>query len=276
MTVFMFPGQGAQIKGMGGDLFPKYPELCDIADKILGYDIKALCLEDPDDLLKNTQYTQPALFIVEALSYLEKNRQGENAEYAIGHSLGEYAALFAASAFDFETGLKLVKKRGELMAQANNGVMLAVINLTEDRINNLLDTYNITSVSIANKNSPKQFVLSGPKEDIMKANKVLSEEALMCIPLNVSGAFHSIYMTDAKSDFESFLSEFTFNEPKKKVIANVNLKKYDSNNIKQNLINQINSPVRWSETITYLKKVGESDFVEIGPGNVLTCLLAQN
>lgn len=121
MTIYMFPGQGSQIKGMGIELFSRFPEEIKQADEILGYSIKELCLDDPKQQLSNTEYTQPALYVIETLSFLARAAEEPPPQYLIGHSLGEYAALFAAGAFDFVTGLKLVQKRGELMAQASGG-----------------------------------------------------------------------------------------------------------------------------------------------------------
>lgn len=276
MTVYMFPGQGAQCKGMGADFFSKYAKETSIANEILGYDVADLCNNDPENKLSNTQYTQPALFIVEALTFLEKQHSYEKPDYCIGHSLGEYSALFASGALSFDTGLQLVKKRGELMAQASGGSMLAVINLSSDRIEQILNGNNINTIDIANHNSPKQIVISGPQGDIQRANQLLSDEAMMCVPLNVSGAFHSRYMQDAANQFKQFINQFSFNSFNTKVIANSNVECYIQNSIIDNLVNQVTTPVRWCETISYLKGQGESEFIEIGPGNVLTRLMAQN
>ena len=260
---------------MGGDLFGKFVKEVHEADDILGYSIKELCLDDPRMQLSNTQYTQPALYTVEALNFLDRIATGAKPKYCIGHSLGEYSALFAAGAFDFATGLKLVKKRGELMALATGGGMLAVINLPVERIMVLLNQHGLTAVDCANLNSPKQIVLSGAEADIAKANQILSGEAMMCVPLRVSGAFHSRYMQDAAHEFGRFLDEFEFKPLSIEVIANVTAKPYTQETIKENLTRQITSPVKWFESIGYLRKAGETEFVEVGPGNVLTRLLPQ-
>lgn len=275
MTTYMFPGQGSQVKGMGEGLFELYPSLVQEADEILGYSIESLCLEDKDEQLNNTKYTQPALFVVEALAYLKKSSEGSKPDYCVGHSLGEYSALFAAGVFDFATGLQLVKKRGELMSEVSGGGMLAVINLSEDRISSLLSQNQLESIDIANYNSPKQIILSGLAEDISKASGILSSEAMMCVPLKVSGAFHSRYMKKAAEEFEGFLESFSFKPAHTKVIANVSAEPYTQQNIKSNLSRQIMSPVRWTESIKYLKHEGETEFVEVGPGNILTRLMAQ-
>ncbi len=271
----MFPGQGSQTKGMGIELFSYFPEQIKQADEILGYSVKELCLDDPQQQLNNTEYTQPALYIVETLSFLARISEEPLPNYLIGHSLGEYAALFAAGAFDFETGLKLVKKRGELMAKASGGGMLAVINLAEDRIKSLLQTNGLDSIDFANFNSPKQIVLSGPAADIAKANEILAQEALMCVPLKVSGAFHSRYMQSAADEFKQFVEAFQFSPLQIEVIANITAEPYINESAKENLVKQMTHTVLWTDTIRYLKNQGESIFIEVGPGNVLTRLNAQ-
>lgn len=276
MTTFMFPGQGSQNKGMGADLFVQFPKKMKMANEILGYSIEDLCLTNPQNKLNNTEFTQPALYIVEALAYEANYAHRTEPNYCIGHSVGEYAALYAAKAFDFITGLKLVKKRGELMAQAKGGGMLAVVNTSYERVKLILEEANLTTIDFANLNSTKQIVLSGLAPDINKANEILSDKDLMCIPLQVSGAFHSRYMEAAAKEFELFLKPFEFSKPQIEVIANLRVEPYSEDNIKENLIKQITSPVRWAETIRHLKNKNETEFIEVGPGNVLTRLMAHN
>lgn len=274
MATFMFPGQGAQRKGIGEQLFDKFPQQVQQANDILGYSIQELCLFDTQGQLNNTQYTQPALYVVEALSYLERINSSSPPTYCIGHSLGEYSALFAAGAFDFETGLRLIKKRGELMAKCTDGGMLAVVDLPIERLLALLKLYHLDTIDCANLNSPKQTVLSGPSDDIAKAKEILSTEAQMCIILPVSGAFHSRLMQGAAQEFSQFIEQFAFSSPHITVIANATAQPYNAENIKDNLTKQIDHTVRWTETINYLHQQGETEFIEIGPGNVLTRLLA--
>jgi len=276
MATYMFPGQGSQVKGMGSDLFAKFPEQVQQADEVLGYSIEELCVHDPRKQMGNTEFTQPALYVVDALTFLEKSSDGIKPSYFIGHSLGEYVALFAAGAFDFVTGLKFVKKRGELMAQASGGGMLAVVDLSLDRIKALLENNGLNAIDFANFNSSKQIVLSGLIADIQRANDLLSQEAMMCVPLRVSGAFHSRYMQSVADEFKQFIEPFTLTPLHTQVIANVSAEPYADEHIKASLVKQIINPVRWAETISYLKNKGESEFVEIGPGTVLTRLMAQN
>jgi malonyl CoA-acyl carrier protein transacylase len=274
--IYVFPGQGSQAIGMGKELFDQYSFLVKQADQILGYSIKQLCLEDPEKKLNSTDYTQPAIYIINALSYLKKVQQSGKPDFTAGHSLGEYDALFAAEVFDFATGLKLVQKRGAIMAKAEGGGMGAVIGMEPEKIKEVLKNAGLESIDIANFNAPGQTVISGPKADIGKLTGVFEKAgARLFVPLAVSGAFHSRYMKPAKEEFEKFIEQFTFKSPKIQVIANYTAKKYEDNVIKENLAQQICNPVRWVETIMFLKQQPNPEFEEIGPGKVLTKLIAQ-
>ena len=276
MKTFVFPGQGSQKKGMGENLFDEFADLTNQADEMLGYSIKELCLSDPEQKLNQTQYTQPALYVVNALSYAKKIKDdGKQPDFLAGHSLGEYNALQAAGVISFEDGLKLVKKRGELMSQAKNGGMAAIINSSEKQIQEILKEANLTTIDIANLNSPSQIVISGLKEDINKAQPFFEKANTMFIPLNTSGAFHSRYMKEAEAEFEKFVKKAKFSKPKIQVIANVTGKPYESEKekIAQNLINQMSNCVRWADSIFYLLGQGEMEFEELGVGDVLTKLI---
>lgn len=275
MTTYLFPGQGSQVKGMGKELFDAFPTLTATADHILGYSIKGICLEDVQQQLGSTQYTQPALYTVNALSYFKKIQDNsKKPTFVAGHSLGEYNALLAAEVFDFATGLQLVKKRGELMSQATDGAMLAVVGLKTAAIRALLTQQNLINVAIANDNSHLQTVLSGPKEDMERAQAVCEQAgAMMVIPLKVSGAFHSPYMQAAQSQFQAFLNQFSFSTPTIPIISNYTAQPYLATDIHKNLAQQMTHPVRWTETIEYLMAQGETEFEEVGPGTVLTGLV---
>ncbi|MET0985024.1 MAG: ACP S-malonyltransferase [Steroidobacteraceae bacterium] len=274
----MFPGQGSQSMGMGGTLFDEFKELTREADEVLGYSIKELCLEDPRQELNKTQFTQPALYVVNALSYAKKVAQtGRKPDYVVGHSLGEFNALLAAECFDFRTGLKLVQKRGQLMGQVSNGGMAAILNASKEEIEATLTRHGLTNLDLANYNTPSQIVISGHAAEIARAQPLFETGTMLYYPLNTSGAFHSRFMQTAKEEFGTFLSLFEFADPKLPVVANVTARPYQSGRIHEALSAQIDSTVRWSESIQYLMARGKSsndpmEFEEVGHGDVLTRL----
>lgn len=276
MMTFVFPGQGAQQKGMGAFLFDKFKELTAKADEILGYSIKELCMEDPEQRLANTRYTQPAIYTVSAFSYLKKLQEGGGKpDYVAGHSLGEYTALFASGAFDFETGLKLVQKRGEIMSRASGGGMAAVIGLSREQVEEVLRKNGLGDLDIANLNTKAQIVIAGKIEDVEKAKPVFEavEGVRMFTPLKVSGAFHSRYMGEARKEFEKYLEGFTFSQMTIPVISNTYARPYKQAEIKRYLSEQIDHSVKWSESISYLMAMGEMEFKEVGPGSVLSGMI---
>lgn len=275
--IYLFPGQGAQKTGMGQGLFERFPKMIEEADEILGYSIAKICLENPDNRLNLTLYTQPALYVVNALSYFAYLEEtAAKADYAVGHSLGEYNALLAAQAFDFGTGLKLVRKRAELMSRAQEGGMSAVIGLTEPQIQTVFQSLNIDTVDVANFNSQTQIVISGPPEDLDKVDPACKAQgAKLVVRLNVSGAFHSRYMRPAGLEFSRFLEGFTFSPLRFSVIANSTAQPYLDQEIPLRLAEQIYSPVRWVQTILYLLNTENPQFKELGPEGVLTKLVKQ-
>jgi len=274
--VFVFPGQGSQKKGMGEGIFERFPDLVREADAELGYSLPELCLSDPQNLLGQTQFTQPALYSVSAMAYLARTREGgDPPDFLAGHSLGEYNALFAGGAFDFLTGLKLVRKRGELMAAVRGGGMAAIIGITAERVGDLLDNFAFDRVERANFNSPSQTVISGPTEDVAAVSVLFKEAGAVVFPLKVSGAFHSRMMEHVGARFRLFLDGFTFQDPKIPVIANVSGRPYEPGAIRDTLAAQITRPVQWTETVRYLSGLGNPMFVEVGPGTVLTGLIRQ-
>ena len=269
----VFPGQGSQKVGMGETLFDTYPELTTNASTILGYDIKKLCLEDPDGNLSFTQYTQPALYVVSALLFKAlKKSENPTINWLAGHSLGEYNACEAAKVFSFEEGLKLVKKRGELMGTISGGGMAAVLGLSVEEIKDVLKDHQLETIDVANLNTPVQTVLSGLKTDIELATPIFEEKAKRFIPLNVSGAFHSRYMVEAQKEFEKTLDHCTFSAPKIPIVSNVTAQPYQ-NDAKALLAAQISSPVQWVNTIRFMKENNVETFKEVGPGKVLTGLI---
>lgn len=280
MSVFFFPGQGSQKRGMGQELFDEVNEFVAVEhqiDQCLGYSVRKLCLEDTDNRLKETQYTQPCLYVVNALHYYKAVLQGERPSFLAGHSVGEYNALLAAGAFDFLTGLRLVQKRGELMAQAKNGGMAAVIGLNASHIPQVFRENGLSSLDIANYNSPLQTVISGPLDEIKRAGPIFEKAgARLYFPLPVSAAFHSRYMVEASEAFARFLASFSFMDLKIPVISNVTGHPYPeghpSATIRSLLVRQMTRPVRWMQTVRYLLEKGATSFKELGPGTVLTKL----
>jgi malonyl CoA-acyl carrier protein transacylase len=274
MKTYVFPGQGSQTKGMGQDLFDEFPDITKKADKILGYSIKELCVQDPDQNLNRTQYTQPALYVVNALSYEKKIKEtGSKPDFLAGHSLGEYNALCAAEVFSFEDGLKLVKKRSELMSQADKGAMAAIIKLSEKEIKEILQEAKLTTIDIANYKSPSQIVISGLEEDLQKSQPYFEKAKGLFIPLKTSGAFHSRYMKEAEANFSKHLKKIKFSNPKIPVLSNVTARPYEPKKFVENLAKQISNSVRWTDTIQFLLEQGGMEFEEMGVGDVLTKLI---
>ena len=274
--IFVFPGQGSQQAGMGADLFPRFAELVAQADAILGYSVADLCARDPEGRLGQTQYTQPALFVVNALSHLARVAAGEQPQFLAGHSLGEYNALFAAGVFDFATGVKLVQRRGALMAQAQGGGMAAVLGLDAPAVARVLAEQHFDTIDVANYNAPTQTVISGPRADVERAQTAfMAAGARMYVLLKVSGAFHSRYMAAAATEFGAFLRGFTFQAPRVPVIANADAQPYAASDVADKLTRQITHGVRWTDTVERLLREPEAEFIEVGPGNVLTKLIRQ-
>ncbi|SHG23202.1 trans-AT polyketide synthase, acyltransferase and oxidoreductase domain-containing protein [Jatrophihabitans endophyticus] len=271
-TACLFPGQGSQHEGMGVELFARHPELVAQADEILGWSLVATCRDDPAGRLRDTEVAQPAIFAVDALSWLEWRARHDAPAFVAGHSLGEYAALFAAGCIDFATGVRLVQRRGALMARAAGGGMAAVVGVEPDELVRLLADAGC-DVDVANHNSADQVVLSGADGPLDAALELVTARDLgRVMPLPVSGAFHSRLMTDAAREFEKVLAEVDFAPPATPVIANVTARPYEADGIVRLLADQIDSSVRWSESMAYLVDHGVTETVELGPGTVLTSL----
>lgn len=259
---------------MGTDLFHRFPDQVAAADSILGYSVRDLCLHQDEARLRQTEYAQSALFVVNALAYLARAAESEERpDFLAGHSLGEYNALFAAGCFDFETGVWMVQKRGELMAQVDGGAMLAVVGLPAEGIRALVEWHGLTELEIANYNAPSQVVLSGPRAAINAVAEAIGrEKAARCLPLNVSAAFHSRHMAEAAAAFEEHLGHLAVADPRLPVISNVTARPYEVGTVRRLLGRQISSPVRWWESMQYLIEQGVSRVEEIGPGRVLSGL----
>jgi len=278
--VFMFSGQGSQYVGMGKDLYDNYKsaaEIIDRADNIMDFDLKDMMFNGPEEELNNTKNTQPAIYTVSAAVGAVLKEKGLKAAAAAGHSLGEYSALYAAGVLSFEDGLKLVRKRGELMDEADPdgiGTMTAVIGLDAESVEEVCREVDGVC-QVANYNSPAQVVISGEVGAVEKAENLLDEKgAKRVISLSVSGAFHSKLMKPAKEELKKAIDNVEFKSADLPLIANVTADYVETAaEIKEALIKQLNSSVRWVETINRFKDDGYENFVELGPGRVLRGLM---
>jgi malonyl CoA-acyl carrier protein transacylase len=272
MKALLFPGQGSQAMGMGAGLFERFPEITAAADSILGYSVAELCLADAGARLSRTQYAQPAIYVVNALHLAAHKEEGEaDCAFVVGHSLGEYNALAAANAFDFETGLRLVKKRGELFEAAGNGAMVALLGLKAAQVRAILSENGTDGVEVANLNTGTQVVIAGPADALERLHPVLEKAGCLRYQrLNVSGAFHSRHMRSAKEGMSEFLRGFRLRNPSIPVVANVTARPYLPGRVADFLVEQVDEPVKWNESIHFLLRNGVTEFVEIGHGRLLT------
>ena len=278
MTGWLFPGQGSQYVGMGLDLrenSEKAKEYFDISNEIMNCDIQSIIFSGPEELLKKTEYTQPAIYIVSVITgYLLIDR-GLKPTALAGHSLGEYSALAIGGAFDFATGLKLVKSRSENMANAGmekSGTMAALVGLDDETVINLCKSYEGNGVVVpANFNSPGQVVISGninAVEWVIKSSK--NAGARMAVELNVSGAFHSPFMSPARENLAEMINSLEISNTVYPVFTNVDAKPVTKAiDIKSSLIRQLENPVQWAKSILEMKNKGIKHFIEVGPGKVL-------
>jgi malonyl CoA-acyl carrier protein transacylase len=281
-AVFVFPGHGSQRRGMGEALFDSVPEFSLIEshmDDLLGYSIRRLCLEDPDDKLRSVRFAHPALYVVNALHYYCAIHAGERPGFLAGHGLGEYNALLAAGVFDLMTGLQLVQKRSELIAVEKPGSMAAVIGLDPLRVAELLRRIGNANLDVAHYNSTSQTTIAGPSAEIRRAAVDFERAgAQMYLPLDVDVAFHSRYLRKAADCFSEFMEPFEFEPPSLPVISNVTAEPYSyksPRDIKVLLKRHITQPVNWIGTMRYLMGSGATLFKQVGPGDVLARLCRQ-
>jgi [acyl-carrier-protein] S-malonyltransferase len=279
-VAFVFPGQGSQYVGMGKDWYDGSPVAKTMflkANEILGFDIAKVCFEGPEDKLRQTEITQPAIFLHSAVAFSLMEEKSFNA--AAGHSLGEYSALFAAGALDFEHALMLVGLRGRLMQHAGDvrhGTMAAVVGLDEKSVEDVCrEASQAGIVQPANYNSPGQIVISGDVDAVHKAMELAKPRGAKIVKeLVVSGAFHSPLMEAAKEELKKAIDAAPFHDANVPVYANVTGKPVkNASEIKDALIRQLTSPVRWQESVVNMSEDGVTRFVEIGPGKVLQGLV---
>ena len=282
MRALLFPGQGSQFVGMGSELYRDFELVKKIfkqADEKLDYPISKFILEGPEDKLQLTENTQPAILVISySIFNVLKNEYGfdlNSFKYLAGHSLGEYSALVCSGSLYFEDALHLLHERGKAMQEAvpiGNGSMIAVLGVKIDEMNNLLESRNKNGVcEIANDNADGQVIVSGNKESVETFRLILKEKKIKSIPLKVSAPFHCSLMKPAAIKMEEKINKTKFVNPSVEIVNNVTAKpevNYDI--IKQLLIKQIFSTVKWRESLINMSELGVNDFIEIGPGKILT------
>ena len=283
MSALLFPGQGSQVVGMGSEIYRNFDlvkKIFKLADEKLNYKISRLILEGPENELQLTKNTQPAILTVSYSIYkVLKEEFGfdfSQIKYFAGHSLGEYSALVCSESLNFNDALYLLHERGKAMQESvapNKGSMIAVLGMRTNEINDLLNLvdkkYGVCE--IANDNAEGQIILSGDKSSVEQFQKILKEKKIKSIPLKVSAPFHCSLMKPASKKMEDKINNIEFNAPLFKIIYNVTATtESSSENVKKLLIEQIYSTVRWRESIIKMSTLGVKNFIEIGPGRVLT------
>jgi len=274
-VAFIFPGQGSQSVGMGQDLFENFGRakyVFETANEVLNKNISKICFEGPEEDLKQTVNTQPAI-LATSIAALEalKSKLDITPAFTAGHSLGEYAAYYAAGAITLEDAFKLIQKRAELMAETKGGSMAAVLNSDEQTINDCMAQAE-GYVAIANYNSPKQIVITGEDNAVKQTCDMLLKKGVKrVVPLAVSGAFHSEFMKNAGENFKEFVENFDVKETKIPVVTNVDAE-FTTSNFKEKMPKQIYSSVLWTQSIEKIIEQGINIFIEFGNGSVLAGL----
>lgn len=282
MKAFVFPGQGAQFSGMGSDLYESNisaRKLFDDADNILGFKISEIMFHGTDEDLRRTDITQPAVFL-HSIAVATAMGDEFQPDMVAGHSLGEFSALVACGALSFEDGLKLVAARARAMQKAcesNPGTMAAVIGLADEKVQEICQQVQAKGMVVvpANFNSPGQIVISGSVEGIEAACPLMKEAgAKRALPLSVGGAFHSPLMTPAREELAAAIDNTEFHTPRCPIYQNVDASAHTNvEEIRSNLVKQLNSPVKWTQSVLAMVDGGADEFIECGPGSVLTNLI---
>lgn len=284
-VAILFPGQGSQYSGMGKQLYDRYnifKKIFDEANDVLGFDLKRICFEGDENILKATENAQPAILTLSiGVFKILQNEFDIDIKYLAGHSLGEISALTCSNAIKFEDALKIVRKRGLLMkeiAGENLGGMVAVFNLDEEKIKNIFKEENgLKSLTISNFNAPTELVVSGEKKELEKFTVILSKRNVFFVPLKVSAAFHNPLMLEVAKKLGQELSKYKFNNFKKPVISNIDGLPYGNpDEIIEKLEKQIYMPVQWIKIMKFLEQNGINFVIEAGGKNILKKLSEKN
>jgi [acyl-carrier-protein] S-malonyltransferase len=273
MRSLIFPGQGVQRRGMGAGLFEEFDDLTRLADDVMGFSIEKLCVDDPDDRLRDTRYAQPAVFVVNALQARRVAGDGPPPAFYAGHSLGEFNALVEAGVIDLATGLLLVKRRAELMAEVTGGGMAAVTGLPRERVTQALRAAGLALVHVAGHNSDQQVTVAGDRAELSLAARALrSAGASRVVPVAVSGPFHTPLMARAARTFARVVREVPFADGHTPVMSSVSGERFDPARAEKLLSTQIVAPVEWVQVVRNLRAAGAGEFTEVN-GRTLTSFI---
>ncbi|MFF3855785.1 ACP S-malonyltransferase [Micromonospora sp. NPDC002575] len=276
MRCLLFPGQGVQRRGMGADLFEQFPDITALADEILGYSIEELCVRDPERKLRDTRHAQPAVFVVNALlGFRQVAEEPDGYPFFAGHSLGEYNALVAAGVLEFETALRLVKRRGALMAAVTGGGMSAVQGVPAAFVQRALRETGLANVHVANFNADTQTTIAGDRVEVAVAAKAIGAlPGARVVPLNVSGPFHTPLMTPVESQLRAELRDCVFASGHGTVVSSVTGEVFAPAQGPDLLARQVTAPVQWVRAVATLRAAGVTRFDEVN-GSTLNALVSR-
>ncbi|MFC8565888.1 ACP S-malonyltransferase [Streptomyces sp. NPDC057245] len=273
MHCLIFPGQGVQRRGMGAELFERHPQETEASCEVLGYPVARLCRDNPGDRLADTRYAQPAVFLVNALSWLDLRSQGRSYDYFAGHGLGEYNALVAAGVLGLTDALALVARRARLMAGVTGGAMVAVVGLDSARVEATLHAAGLDLVHVAHRNSDRQVTVAGDRRQLAFAVEALRGPEVRVLPVPAAGPFHTPLMAPAERAFTPVLRAYAFGAGHTPVMSSTTGREFAPDQAVQLLGRQLSRPVEWVRTVHALRAAGVTRFDEAN-GTALTALLA--